>query len=171
MTSAPSRTAPHVVHTRPYTPPTRAPQPGQALLVDDDPSIRELVCDLLTQAGYAVTTAENGAIALALLGRLAHRVDVILLDRQMPVMDGTGLARALRQHGSIVPIIAFTGTVEGEEWAAQIQAAAFLAKPFEVDDLLAAVARFCPPRMTPRAPRETDQTSAPFGWPNGRMAC
>jgi CheY-like chemotaxis protein len=170
MKDAYDRPTPSGVHLSSGAPAPRTPRTGRVLLVDDDPSIRELVSDVLTQNGYAVAAAVNGAAALALLDRDAHPPDVILLDRFMPMMDGDQFACALRRLGSVAPIIAFTGTVEGEDWAAQIQAVGFVAKPFELAQLLAAVARFCPPGMTPRAPRPKRQTAMSSGWPSGRMA-
>lgn len=137
--------APYTVHANSDAAGTSAPKPSLVLLVDDDPEIRTLVFAVLSAAGYAIITADNGASALSLLDHLAHPPDLILLDQNMPVMDGDGFVRALHERRSGVPIMAFTSAAEGAEWAAQIQAAAFLAKPFAVEDLLAIVAQFARP--------------------------
>jgi CheY-like chemotaxis protein len=63
------------------------------------------------------------------------------------VMDGWGVARELRARGIAVPIVAMTAAQDAGRWAREIDADAFLAKPFELDDLLTVISRFaqCPP--------------------------
>jgi DNA-binding response OmpR family regulator len=115
--------------------------PKRVLVVDDDAGIREMVTLALTDAGYAVATAADGQAALALVGQF--RPDVILLDMRMPVMDGWAFAQAYRaQADPQVPIIVCTAARDAAASAAQIAAAAYLAKPFNVEDLLACVARY-----------------------------
>jgi len=109
------------------------------LVVDDDATIRELIELALTDEGYEIIAARNGAEALAVVG--AAPVDLILLDIRMPIMDGWTFARTYRDlpgpHAPIIVLTASRGTGEG---AADVAVAAFLAKPFEIAPLLAAVA-------------------------------
>jgi two-component system chemotaxis response regulator CheY len=110
------------------------------LIVEDDEDLRVAIEWMLDDVGYTVMTAANGAEALQQLER--ERPDVILLDMRMPVMDGWGFARAYRQQaGPQAPIIVLTAAQDAAEWARQIQAADYVAKPFEVDQLLRTIER------------------------------
>lgn len=111
------------------------------LLVDDDASIREFVSLALTDEGYDVVTAQNGAVALNLI--VQYPPALILLDMRMPIMDGWEFARAYRQTpGSKAPIIMLTAATDAEAFATQVGADDFLAKPFGLDELLDMVSRF-----------------------------
>lgn len=111
------------------------------LVVEDDDSVRNFISLALEDEGYPVVTAPNGAAALDLVREVAPRV--ILLDMRMPVMDGWAFARAYRAApGPHAPIVVLTAARDTAERAAQIDAAAYLAKPFDLDDLLAVVARY-----------------------------
>ena len=67
------------------------------LVVDDDAALRRLVVDALEAEGYTVVIAPNGAVALDCLRREHHRLDMVLLDLTMPVMDGWSVLRTC-QH-------------------------------------------------------------------------
>lgn len=114
---------------------------GQCILVvDDDDTIRELICMALEDEGYTTAVAHHGLEALAVTRR--KQVDLILLDMRMPVMDGWGFARAYRESpGPHAPIVVLTAGRSAAETAAQISAADYMAKPFELDHLLAVVAQ------------------------------
>jgi CheY-like chemotaxis protein len=110
------------------------------LVIDDDDSIRELVEMALRDEGYDVLTAQHGGAALSLLGR--ESPGLILLDMRMPVMDGWEFARLYRaQPGPHVPIVVITAAHEVAERAAQVAADDFLAKPFNIEDLVEIVER------------------------------
>ncbi len=112
------------------------------LLVEDDPAIQATVADVLDFAGYPVALASNGTEALV---QIDHGLEpcVILLDMRMPVLDGWGFARALRERGRALKIVVLSAAQDAQRWAAEIQADGWVAKPFELPDLLAAVERFC----------------------------
>jgi len=79
------------------------------LVVDDVPALaQQYAYDLKRVGGYDVATAGSGAEALDLLTRSV--VDCVILDLEMPGMDGFGVLRALEQQGSEVPVIVYTGT-------------------------------------------------------------
>jgi CheY-like chemotaxis protein len=119
-----------------------APLTGVAVLVvDDDGTIRETVVAILEDAGYAVSATADGAQALAAIDE--RRPCIVLLDMQMPVLDGWGVAAALRGRGIKVPIAAMTAAHDAQRWCDEIEADACLPKPFDLDHLLATVARFC----------------------------
>lgn len=109
------------------------------LVVDDDPAILGTVADILDLEGYLVQTAQNGQEALLRLRET--RPALVLLDMRMPVMDGWGFSRALAAEGIKLPIIVMTAARDARAWAAEIGAEAFVAKPFELPDLLDAVER------------------------------
>jgi CheY-like chemotaxis protein len=109
------------------------------LVVDDDPSIRGVVNDVLQLEGYSVCTAGNGLDALDAVERV--RPALVLLDMRMPVMNGWGFARAMRARGQNIPILVFTAARDASLWAEEIGADGCIAKPFEVDELLTEVER------------------------------
>jgi CheY-like chemotaxis protein len=108
------------------------------LVVDDDPVIRDLVAEVLVDEGYAVETAANGAEAIALLDHMHPAL--ILLDMRMPVLDGWGVMAHLRATRVQTPVIIMTAAQDARRWATEVGAHAWLAKPFDVDDLLTLVA-------------------------------
>jgi len=109
------------------------------LVVDDDPDILDAICDILETERYRVARARHGAEALE---RVAdERPAVILLDLMMPVMDGVTFASVLRQRPSVsdVPILVISADGNPQR-AASVGARGYLAKPFDIDALLAYVA-------------------------------
>ena len=110
------------------------------LVVDDDTSIRSFVEMALDSVGYAVSTAGNGAEALAVTTQV--QPDLILLDMRMPIMDGWTFAEQYRQQaGPHAPIVVITAATDAGERAAEIDADGFLGKPFDLDDLLRLVSQ------------------------------
>jgi CheY-like chemotaxis protein len=108
------------------------------LVVDDDPAIAGTVCDLLSLEAYETAMAPHGKAALEACAR--REPDAILLDMRMPVMDGWEFARRYRAASrDPAPIICMTAARDAAQWAAEIGADAHVAKPFDVDTLLAAV--------------------------------
>jgi DNA-binding response OmpR family regulator len=109
------------------------------LVVDDDPAIRKTVAEILALEDYQVATASNGAEALLQLERV--RPWLVLLDMRMPILDGWGFVRVLQERGLSLPILIMTAAQDTRRWAKEVGAAGYLAKPFDLDELLAAVAR------------------------------
>jgi two-component system, chemotaxis family, chemotaxis protein CheY len=108
------------------------------LVVDDDPDILDAICDILEGEGYRVARARHGLEALE---RTAEETPaIILLDLMMPVMDGLAFAHALRQRDSAhrIPIVVISADGNPQK-AAAIGAQGYLAKPFDIDALLAHV--------------------------------
>jgi two-component system chemotaxis response regulator CheY len=115
---------------------------GPILVVDDDPSILAVVAQILDFEGYPVQTAADGAEALAAVD--SQRPSLVLLDMRMPVLDGWGFAHALAVRGEQLPIVVMTAAQDARRWAEEIGAAGYLAKPFELPDLLGVVERLGP---------------------------
>jgi two-component system chemotaxis response regulator CheY len=115
------------------------------LVVDDDATILVSVAELLELEGYAVATATNGAEALELTQHL--RPGLVLLDMRMPVLDGWGYARAVREGGLGPRIVIMTAAHDARRWADEIGADGYIPKPFEADQLIATVERVVGPHM------------------------
>ncbi|NOX58447.1 MAG: PAS domain S-box protein [Planctomycetes bacterium] len=87
---------------------------GHVLVVDDGETNRRLITLVLRRSGLEVTTAENGQLAVELA--MSNTFDLILMDMQMPVMDGYTATRTLREQGASLPIVALTANaMRGEE--------------------------------------------------------
>ena len=106
------------------------------LLVEDERAIREMVSSTLTERGYHVITAANGAEALLRWDNSADAIHLVLLDQDMPVMDGRATLSALRARRPDLPVILMSGEIE----PAASESTAILAKPFQLHQLLQAVA-------------------------------
>ena len=116
---------------------------GRILVVDDDDAIRTCVAELLRGEGYEVSSAVNGAEALDLLAAAdGDGPDLILLDMNMPVVDGWAFAREYRRRpGRRAPILVMTAAPDAAQRAAEIEAHAVLPKPFDIDHALETVRR------------------------------
>src|SRR5262249_24283366 len=116
------------------------------LVVEDQEDNRQIVRDLLVNAGYELTEAENGEEAIAAVGRL--RPDLILMDIQLPVMDGYEATRRIRTNPSLrsVPIIAVTSyALTGDEDKALAAGCdGYVTKPYSPRDLVAKVRTYLP---------------------------
>jgi len=122
---------------------------GRCVLLAEDNIINRLIArELLSNAGLVVEQAENGAIALELAAQQPW--DLILMDMQMPVMDGLDAARAIRERGDIaVPIIAMTANAFAEDRAACLEAGMndHVAKPVNPAALYDILLRWLPPKV------------------------
>ena len=116
---------------------------GQVLVVDDDPAIRDIVTMALEDEGYAAVAARDGQDALEQLERMAEEPpDVIVLDMNMPRVSGWEFARLYRESDlPHAPIVVLTAAHDVQARCAEVDADGCIGKPFELDDLLAAVAR------------------------------
>ncbi|QUD87994.1 MHYT domain-containing protein [Phenylobacterium montanum] len=122
--------------------PMRAPgETGRILLAEDNEINTLLATTLLRQVGFEVRTVPNGAEAVT---AAAHQsFDLILMDLQMPVMDGLQATRLIRASGSQVPIVAMTANVMDRDREACLAAGMddFVSKPIDASAFLRTVAR------------------------------
>jgi len=128
---------------------------ARVLLVEDNPINREVALDVLQRAGVVVEVAGDGREALDLLAR--QRFDAVLMDCQMPVMDGYAATRALRQQPALqaLPVIAMTANVMVGDRERVFEAGMndHVAKPIRFDDLLGTLARWIGrPAQAPASP-------------------
>jgi len=122
------------------TAPPAADAMRPVLVVDDEPSILEVIRDILEHEGFRVLTAANGTEALNLVERT--RPLVVLLDMTMPTLDGAGFTAEVRERGLRVPIVVMTAGPSAERWARELRADGFLSKPFEMAALIDVANRF-----------------------------
>ncbi len=120
----------------------------RVLLVEDDDDNRELMTEVLEEAGYAVATAASGREALRKLSE--QPTDVLITDVGMPGMGGIEVARAAKQIAPSVPVVVVTGYAEREDIlnARGREVDAVLVKPVDPDLLTASVADLVKPRAT-----------------------
>lgn len=117
---------------------------GRVLLVEDNEINREIATEQLKQMGLTVTTANNGQEALSAVSHTDF--DLILMDIQMPVMDGYEATRQIRKQGIHTPIIALTAAAMSDDADRSIQAGmnAHLTKPIIQEQLQRAIAHYLP---------------------------
>ncbi|MES2017241.1 MAG: response regulator [Pseudomonadota bacterium] len=114
------------------------------LLVEDNQINQEVANYLLLHAGAAVDIAADGKIAVAMLTAAPSRYDAVLMDIQMPVMNGYQATKAIRAMGLVdLPIIAMTANVMEDDRARAIEAGmnSHISKPIDVDQLVSALLR------------------------------
>ena len=117
---------------------------ASVLVVEDDPTLREALCDTLDMAGYPALSAGDGRGALRLLGN--NEIGLVISDVQLPELDGHGLLQRIRAARPNLPVILMTayGTVEKAVDAMRTGATDYLLKPFESSVLVDMVARYLP---------------------------
>ena len=110
------------------------------LVVEDDPDLLSLMEMILCEGGYRVRTAREGGEALARVGE--EMPGLVFLDMRMPGMNGWEFAREFRaRHGAACPIVVVTAAEDARRRAEEIAAQGWIAKPFQIADVLAAAAR------------------------------
>jgi two-component system, chemotaxis family, chemotaxis protein CheY len=114
-----------------------------ALVVDDSVSIRQMVAYTLSQAGFGVVEAGDGVEGLERLD--AGRVDLIITDLNMPVMDGLSFVRGLRarQDSRFTPVLMLTteSQVEKKQEGKAAGATGWIVKPFNPEQLLQVIGK------------------------------
>ena len=108
------------------------------LVVDDQHSLRLLMCRTLENGGFHVLSASNGADALTLYRGVEHAVDLLVTDYSMPGMTGLELARKCCTLDEKLSVLYVSGSMPSDGLRAELEAArrGFLAKPFRQSELL-----------------------------------
>lgn len=104
------------------------------LVADDDPSVRESLCNLLAGEGYFVMAAKNGQVALNLIDRSS--IDLVLLDLNMPIKNGWDTYEQITTNHPFIPIIIITGRPNQLFTSVSAGVGALLEKPIEIPTLL-----------------------------------
>lgn len=114
--------------------------PARVLVADDDPAIVDVIKIVLEDEGYQVTTTVDGATVKKVHRDLPH---LILLDIWMSGMDGREIARQLKRQPATrhIPIVMISANRDTERMAREAGADGFLAKPFDINDLVALARR------------------------------
>lgn len=119
---------------------------GRVLVVEDNEDNRRILRDLLTSAGYSLVYAEDGEQALIVAAR--ERPDLILMDIQLPLLDGYETTRRLKKNPGLchIPVIAVTSyALSGDDVKAKAAGCdAYVTKPFSPRQLLQEVRKFLP---------------------------
>ena len=131
--------------------------PSMILLVDDDPDIRTLTRTFLEHEGYSVFSSGDAERA-AQIFRSVPRIDLLVTDLYMPGRSGMDLGLELKEIRSDLPVLMISGGLVEEDQQASLNAEgwSFLAKPFRLPELLAAVHRILAP-VEARRWREAQQ--------------
>ena len=111
------------------------------LVVDDDDALRDLVATILSEEGYAVRTAASAAEALSAAQR--ERPGVVLMDVNMPGLDGLSACRLMRDDDRLkpLPVVIMSAQPVGGDQLRHARANYFLSKPFNIADLVNEVER------------------------------
>ena len=130
------------------------------LIVDDEPNVRLVFRTALESPSLELTAAEDGEVALRSLQK--EPADLVLLDLQMPNLDGMGLLRRLRADGNDVPVVIITahGSIPDAVAAMKLGALDFLSKPLTPDTLRSAVNDVLARHARPRSPAPVAQPDA-----------
>ena len=136
---------------------------ARLLLVEDNELNQEVACELLTGAGFQVEIADNGQEALDRLQQSSF--DLVLMDMQMPVMDGVTATRAIRKNPlwAQLPVVAMTANAMEQDRQQCLAAGMndFVSKPIEPDQLWQALLRWIPPRQSPVVNRNAGNRKPP----------
>jgi two-component system, OmpR family, response regulator len=116
----------------------RAPE-ARLLVVDDEPSIRELLTASLRFAGFEVFPAADGAEALKLAEQ--HRPDLVVLDIMLPDLDGFTVTRKLRERGRDVPVVFLTARDDTSDKVTGLTVGGddYVTKPFSLEEVVARI--------------------------------
>ncbi len=127
------------------TSPDRRDGHATVLVVEDDQTLREALCDTLDLAGYRVVAAADARTALDILRR--ETISMVVTDVQMPEMDGHALLQQIKADRPQLPVLLMTayGTVKNAVAAMRDGASDYLVKPFEAEVLINMVARYVLP--------------------------
>ena len=123
------------------------------LIAEDEKNVREGLEDLFAGAGYGVRTAKDGAEALS--AYIKRRPDLVLLDVMMPRKDGFNVLTEIRRRDPLIPVLVLTALNEQIDKVRGLGLGAddYITKPFDVNELLARVARALPRDSAVKATR------------------
>ena len=113
------------------------PKKPVVLVVDDDPDVRGILGMLLDRDGFEVVTAIDGAAALEHV--TDERLSLIVLDLQMPRLDGDQFRRVYQERGGHAPILLVTAAAVSPSDLERLGVSAYVAKPFDIETLLETV--------------------------------
>jgi CheY-like chemotaxis protein len=114
------------------------------LVVDDNPAVNDVLCQLCSFLGHEVVAAQNGAEGLALVQRDGE-IGLVFTDFRMPVMDGVQMLRGLKGLRPTIPVVLITGSIMEEELGSERASFdAVVSKPFELQTIAACIQQLFP---------------------------
>ena len=114
------------------------------LIVDDNPAVNDVLCQLCGFLGHEVVTAQNGAEGLALVQRHGE-IALVFTDFRMPVMDGAEMLRGLKDLRPTIPVVLITGSIMEQDLGSERTGFdAVVSKPFELKTIAACIQQFFP---------------------------
>jgi DNA-binding NtrC family response regulator len=126
---------------------------AEVLIIDDDPDSADALAMIMGAEGHQIRVGYNGLEGMRLADEQSP--DLVLLDVEMPLMDGPGMALAMFVHNmglELVPVILLSGVVHLEKVAAQVGTPYFLGKPYRLGQIVALVRRALTERIAPSRP-------------------
>ena len=134
------------------------------VIIDDDPDNLDVLAGIMELAGHHVRVGYDGEAGLRLLHE--QHPDLVLLDVEMPILDGPGMASAMFVHNlgmEQIPVILLSGVVGLRDIAARVGTPYFLSKPYRFHQIMAIVDRALTERVAPR-PTVLPGKPAPKTW-------
>jgi DNA-binding response OmpR family regulator len=119
--------------------------PRRILVVDDEPDIRRINAETLTNSGYEVDTAEDGQVGWKAVSHAPESYALLITDHNMPGLTGLALVKKLRDARITLPVVMATAALPSEDLFIRypwLQPAAVLLKPYSVEQLLGMVKQF-----------------------------
>lgn len=119
------------------------------LIVEDSPTTRRKIAEILTQEGYEVVTAEDGEVALELIDE--HHPELVVLDIVLPKKNGYQVCRTVKSNPDLaIKVMMVTAKDQAKDriWGKRQGADFYLSKPINKDDLVDAVKKLVPPMPT-----------------------
>ena len=113
-------------------------------MIDDEPTVREVVADILDSNEVSVLKASDGEEGLETFISRRHEIRLVLLDLTMPGISGEDVCRQIRVLAPDLPVVITSGYTESEAGSRypSLEATAFLKKPYQWDELMAMVRRY-----------------------------
>jgi DNA-binding response OmpR family regulator len=120
---------------------------GAILVADSDPAIVDFIVEALAEDGYAAVGVTDGAAATAAI--LTQPPNLVLIDLRFGAMEGMDVIQAVRAWGVDIPMVIMTTEQPNVAALEQHNVAAYLRKPFDLDDLLGCIANCMPRQQIP----------------------
>lgn len=134
---------------------------GTILIVDDEPNVVWFISKVCRPRGYETITAGSGEEALKYVEELDDKIDLILLDLNMPGMGGMAVLKTLSEKHNHIPVIILTALHDKREECEKLGIEGFMKKPYSLEDLYEKIEQVCERRQEDKAEVEVPEGMAP----------
>ena len=119
---------------------------GTVLVIDDEPTVRDLTGKMLERSGFGVRKASGGREGIAQFKACTEEIDVVMLDLTMPDLDGEAVFAAVRNERFDVPVVLMSGHERDQtrQWFAAHEHVVYLQKPYQRASLLSVLEQLLP---------------------------